>query len=555
MKKFFLMLAAGLIATGASAQKLVYEKDYATSDWNFYVMGYTPEVIDGVLTSNNPMEGEDGGPNWYQYFIGDGIQTKIGESYTAVLTCKASEAVAINMNMGWGWGDGEQKSGTVKFSTEWEEVEVVYKEIGGTSSNLVLQPGMSTATIEIKNVKVYQNPPAAQYETEDVETINYAALDAYPYEEFDALPVIENGALVFPAEGEMFSAMEGVPFEVETLYGIKTKIRGSQNGTVQVSMGDWGAVAVASLDVTTDWTEVELPVGMIPNDEDGNPVTEGFVLITTKDEDSSIYYDGVLEMEYCTVAVFTEIPPVVIPTEWVSIIQNGNANDGESYNLIDRDPSIDEGGLNEMVNDWYAYICDNPAGDGKVYYCPIVANPQPGFNNSTEADQIEKWGEFQGVYDWSSQFFILFDEALEAETNLKVSFDYYCSDERNIATQAHGYPGQYHHWECIGTLAAKPEWQHKEWEGEVGSNWVGADGFLSIAFNLSNMDAAATFYINNVVVEVEKEIAEGKVEKVNAVIVPAKGVYNFQGIKVANSIEEVTAPGMYIANGKKVVIK
>ncbi len=79
MKKFFLMIAAGLIATSASAQKKVYEIDYATTDWNFYVMGYTPEKGDGCIVSNNPMEGEGGTASWYQYFIADQIPPKLDE--------------------------------------------------------------------------------------------------------------------------------------------------------------------------------------------------------------------------------------------------------------------------------------------------------------------------------------------------------------------------------------------------------------------------------------------------------------------------------------------
>ncbi|MDE6741209.1 MAG: hypothetical protein K2J58_02635 [Muribaculaceae bacterium] len=544
MKKFFLLMAAGLIATGASAQKKVYEIDYSTTDWNFYVMGYTPEKGDGCIVSNNPMEGEDGGPSWYQYFIADGIPTKVDESYTVVVNCKASEAVTVNMNMGWGWGDGEQIGAGLSIPEDWAEVEVDYKKpVGGTSCNVVLQPGTTQATIYIKSVTVYQNPPAAQYTTEDVATVDYSKLTEYPYEEFDAKPVITDGVLSFPEDGEMFYAMDNVTFVPDSVYGIKTKIRGSKAGTVMVAIGTWGAVASATIDVSEDWEEIELPVGTIPNDEDGNPVTEGFVLIYTKDEDSNINFDGALEMEYCTLATFTEIPPVVIPTEWVSIVGNCNANDGESKNLIDRNPSIDEGGLKytddySQEHDAYAFICDNPVASegGKVYYCPINADP-------TEA--------------WDSQFFILFDEALEAETPIKVSFDYYCSDERNIDTQAHGLPGNYHHYQFIGTLQAKPEWQHLAWEGEIAGSHAGADGCWSIAFNLSSKPEAATFYINNVVVQVEKEIGgePGAVENVNAIIVPAKGVYNLQGVKVANTLDEVTVPGLYISNGKKIIKK
>lgn len=543
MKKFFLMLAAGLLASSASAQKLVYEIDYTTTDWKFYVMGYTPEKGEEGIVSNNPMEGDDGGPSWYQYFIADGVPTKVDESYTVVVNCKASEDVNLGMNMGWGWGEGEVINGTLPISTDWAEVEVDFKKpVGGTSCNVVLQPGTSTATIYIKSVKVYQNPPAAQYTTEDVATVDYSKLAEYPYEEFGAKPVIADGVLSFPAEGEMFYAMDQVTFVPDSLYGVKAKIKGEKAGTIRVSLGYDGEVKEsADLEVSEDWEEVELPVGVVIKDG-GNTATDGFVLILTKDEEAGLNYDGALQLEYCTLATFTEIPPVVIPTEWVSIVGNCNANDGESKNLIDRNPSI-EGPLKytdeyTQEHDAYAYICDNPVASegGKVYYCPINADP-------AEA--------------WDSQFFILFDEAVEADTPMKVSFDYYCSDERTIDTQAHGLPGSYQHYVFIGSLKAKPEWQHHSWEGEVSSAQAGANGCWSIAFNLSSAAEAATFYINNVVVQIEKEVAgdPGAVKTVNAVIVPVKGVYNMMGVKVADSLDEVAAPGIYISNGKKYIKK
>lgn len=47
-------------------------------------------------------------------------------------------------------------------------------------------------------------------------------------------------------------------------------------------------------------------------------------------------------------------------------------------------------------------------------------------------------------------------------------------------------------------------------------------------------------------------------DAVDAVVVPVqvnKAVYNLQGVKVADSIDEVSAPGLYITNGKKVIKK
>jgi hypothetical protein len=59
--------------------------------------------------------------------------------------------------MGWGWGNGQQAGASITIGADWAEVEWEYSGIGGTSCNLVAQPGTSTATIEWKYVKVMED--------------------------------------------------------------------------------------------------------------------------------------------------------------------------------------------------------------------------------------------------------------------------------------------------------------------------------------------------------------------------------------------------------------
>ncbi|MCR5679227.1 MAG: hypothetical protein K6G08_03315 [Prevotella sp.] len=162
-----------------------YKIDYSqNTGFPFYVMGYVPEWVDGVMTDYGAMfkyvevtedaeETSDvivktqGGveyykielaePEWHQYFIADGIPTELDGTYTVKAMVKASEAVTININMGWGWSDGQSKGASVSIGTEWEEVEWEYSGIGGTSCNLVAQPGTTTATIEWKSLTVSHN--------------------------------------------------------------------------------------------------------------------------------------------------------------------------------------------------------------------------------------------------------------------------------------------------------------------------------------------------------------------------------------------------------------
>ena len=192
MKKLFTVVALLSVFLGAKADWVQdYQIDYSThKGFPFYVMGYVPEWIDGVMTdfgANYKYVAVDGaeetsdvivateqgveyykiavdGGAWHQYFIADGIPTELDGSYTVKALVKASEACTINVNMGWGWGDGQQApaSVTIPASADFQEVEWEYSGIGGTSCNLVAQPGMATATIEWKSVTVSHNQKAAR---------------------------------------------------------------------------------------------------------------------------------------------------------------------------------------------------------------------------------------------------------------------------------------------------------------------------------------------------------------------------------------------------------
>ncbi|MDE6479012.1 MAG: hypothetical protein K2L45_01990 [Muribaculaceae bacterium] len=162
--------------------------------------------------------------------------------------------------------------------------------------------------------------------------------------------------------------------------------------------------------------------------------------------------------------------------KWVSIIEGGKAADGETATL--------QAGWSGP-----AKVVDNPKGEGKVFECPIAENEPNGDGNFD---------------DWKSQMFICFAEPVQEGDVIKVTFDNYCTDTRTVGMQAQGDRGSYQG--NFQGFETKSDWQTYSQEITVTSQFAGAGGFKNIAICLSSKAEAATFYVNNVVVE--KQVAD-----------------------------------------------
>ena len=111
----------------------------------------------------------------------------------------------------------------------------------------------------------------------------------------------------------------------------------------------------------------------------------------------------------------------------------------------------------------------------------------------TYNDEEQKWN---GT-DWDTQFWIKLNEALPVDAKLHVEFDYKASQEATTNTQAHGEPGAYHHWNLFGDVKFTTEWQHFSKDITVTADMAGADGLLSIAFNMAVQVSATEYYLDN----------------------------------------------------------
>ena len=114
---------------------------------------------------------------------------------------------------------------------------------------------------------------------------------------------------------------------------------------------------------------------------------------------------------------------------------------------------------------------------------------------------------------WESQFWIVSDEVLNAGDKIHVMFDYRADGGcvgTSVDTQAHFAPGEYQHYQCAGQVAFTDDWQTYDKTFTVDASMAKTDhGMKSIAFNMSPNAADGAYYIDNVVLEIEKASESG----------------------------------------------
>ncbi len=124
------------------------------SSFPYYVMGYEPQIIDGILTSEYP-------GSWYQYFVADGLSLTPGTSYKVTAKIRGSKSGDLNVQLG-NWGALIENR--LSFSDEWDEVSATFDGVSTTSGFIVFQPGTFDGKVEIEWVKLsHLETPVTKY--------------------------------------------------------------------------------------------------------------------------------------------------------------------------------------------------------------------------------------------------------------------------------------------------------------------------------------------------------------------------------------------------------
>lgn len=204
------------------------------SKFPFYVMGYEPEIINGVLTSKCD--------EWHQYFVVDGLSgLEEGKTYKVTAMIRATKEHTINVQFG-NWGNLAEAK--MKIGTEWKECSVEMQCPPVTSGFSVFQPGSFDGTIEIKWVRVSKlETPAMEVEQE----VKYQTYQdgPFPYYQMGCAPDVINGSIHFVPTGDwsQFFCLPGLALTPGN-YAVDVEIKSTKSGNIKMTVQNgWGGDA------------------------------------------------------------------------------------------------------------------------------------------------------------------------------------------------------------------------------------------------------------------------------------------------------------------------
>lgn len=203
--------------------------------------------------------------------------------------------------------------------------------------------------------------------------------------------------------------------------------------------------------------------------------------------------------------------------KWTNVIVNGDAEsaqDPQTSNFWAHDwrQGVEfEEGTNQFYSDsgqfnGFAEIVEDPANPNNHCYRVIVRSQEEA---QAAGNMISADG---GMAGWDSQFFIATPEPLPSGKEFRISMKIKADKTAKSGTQAHGFPGEYHHYQMIGDMNFTTEWVTFEQEGSISDSHAYGDqnypGFQSIAFNLSDFKDGYTVYFDDIKFEIRdpKEI-------------------------------------------------
>lgn len=263
----------------------------------------------------------------------------------------------------------------------------------------------------------------------------------------------------------------------------KPQSAGTQSHTAPGSYIHW--YGVGDVNFTTEWTEFDSKWITVGPGDDWGKAKAGIYTIAfnlAKGEHNTVYFDDIR-----------------VEVERYDPLDEGNAVKGGSFEYIKESDAYwcHEWRTPDAQFDGRANIIVDPANEKNHCAAVVVRSFEEAVaaGNPVLADG-SKPATADNFAGWDSQFFISFGEkqALKAGDKIQLKMKVKADKElKGVGTQAHGAPGAYMDWYCVGNVDFTTEWT--EFVSEVipvednPGGWPRTStkaGAYTIAFNLTN---------------------------------------------------------------------
>lgn len=279
-------------------------------------------------------------------------------------------------------------------------------------------------------------------------------------------PVVQNGVLVVAnpvAQPNFWDVQYHVASGIPTTVGIKHKvtirIKGTTNASIVVVLGDWGSQQNTRIPVTQEWEEVSVEL---------NGVTaNSFVMLQSGD------YVGTYEVAWVKVS-HIEAQSI---SWWTNLVSNSDVEGSDVSSFVATEATV--GPKPATIG------AAGTGADGVGHAIVVKSDDNP-------------------TNDWDTQFFVTVPKSFEVGSRFRFSMKYKADKPASSSSQAHNNPGEYNHYEFVGSPEFTTDWKTHEFTGTITATHYGANGVKTIAFNLAVFKEANTYYFDDIIWEIEE---------------------------------------------------
>ena len=134
-------------------EQLVHERTYTDGPFPFTAMGCEPPVVNGAI--HFVPTGA-----WSQFFVMTGGENQLSEGnyvvYLDITSSKAASGMQLVMQNGWGKDDDKKEIKNVSTKEGRHTYKYEVPNCAGGNYDIILQPQMADATLDVHSVKVFQ---------------------------------------------------------------------------------------------------------------------------------------------------------------------------------------------------------------------------------------------------------------------------------------------------------------------------------------------------------------------------------------------------------------